>query len=194
MSNLTSYNKLDAQLEMGHVYRRDALLSFSKAVDRDLIILTNKGILEKIGSGLYYKPEVSRFGLLPPKEEDVVKEFLRDDEFLLYSWNQYNSLGLGLTQIYNNLIVYNHKRHGKFELGKIQFDFRRPTRGFPSEMSLEYLLIDLVNNLKELSEDTSLLKEKIKENLERFNKERIVTLAKKYGKITTQRYFKELIN
>lgn len=194
MSHLTSYSKLDAQLEMGHVYRRDTLVPFSKAVDRDLIILTSKGILEKIGAGLYYKPEVSRFGVLPPKEEVVVKEFLRDDEFLLYSWNQYNSLELGLTQIYNNLVVYNHKRHGKFELGKIQFDFKRPTKGFPSEMSLEYLLVDLVNNLEKLAEDTSLLREKIKENIERFNKEKILTLSKKYGKISTNRYFKELFH
>lgn len=194
MESTTSYSKLASQLEVGHVYRRDSLLPFSKAVDRDLIILTKNGILEKIGAGLYYRPEVSRWGTLPPKEEEVVKEFLRDDQYLIYSWNQYNLLGLGLTQIYNNLIVYNHKRHGKFELGKINFDFRRPSRGFPDEISKEFLLVDLVNNLDELAEDTSVLKAKIKENFVKFDQEKIRTMVKKYGKIATQRLFKEFIN
>ena len=51
-------------------------------------------------------------------------------------WNQYNALGLGLTQLYNRLIVYNHKRHGIFKLGNKTFDFRRPARGFPMKLRL----------------------------------------------------------
>ncbi|MES2615792.1 MAG: DUF6088 family protein [Bdellovibrionota bacterium] len=194
MESTTSYSKLAAQLKVGHVYRRDSLLPFSKAIDRDLILLAKNGILEKIAVGLYYRPEVSRWGTLPPKEEEVVKEFLRDSQFLIYSRNQYNLLGLGLTQIYNSLIVYNHKRHGKFELGKINFDFKRPSRGFPNEISKEFLLVDLVNNLNELAEDTSALKLKIKENFVKFDKEKICVLVKKYGKISTQRLFREFVN
>lgn len=192
MGRITSYSNLASRLEAGHVYRRDSLLTFSKALDRDLASLTKNGILEKIGAGLYYKPEASRWGMLPPKEHEIVREFLRDDQFLIYSWNQYNQLGLGLTQIYNNLIVYNYKRHGKFELGKINFDFKRPSRGFPEEISKEFLLIDLVNNLDQLTEDTSVLKSKIKENFSKFDQEQIRTIVKKYGKIATQRLFKEL--
>jgi hypothetical protein len=194
MRTLTSYENLETHLEPGHVYRREDLLLFSKAIDRDLNTLVEKGLLEKIGAGLYYKPELSRFGILPPKESDVIKSFLRDENFLMLSRNQYNLLGMGLTQIYNSLIVYNYKRHGKFNLGNIQFDFRRPARGFPESVSPEYLLVDLVNNMDELSEETNDIKEKIKDNIHNFDINKLMLYVKKYGKIFTQHLFKELID
>ena len=48
--------------------------------------------------------------MLPPKDNDLMSCFLRDDHFLLYSLNQYNSLGVGLTQVYNRVVVLNRKR------------------------------------------------------------------------------------
>jgi hypothetical protein len=57
-----SYKKLTSHLKAGRTYRREMLVPFSKAIDRDLMKLTQQGILEKVGSGLYYKPAISRFG------------------------------------------------------------------------------------------------------------------------------------
>lgn len=194
MLKTTSYDKLASVLELGHVYRRDMLAAFSKSIDRDLSILTSSGFLEKIGSGLYYRPNISRFGALPPKAEDIVKIFLRDEHFLLYSWNQYNSLGLGLTQIYNNFIVYNFKRFGKFEIANIKFDFRRPARGFPEKLTPEFLIVDLVNNLSELTEDVSMVKENITKNISHYNKDMMLSYATKYGKVSTQKFFRETLH
>lgn len=184
--------KLERTLRSGRVYRREMLLSSSKAVDRDLGRLVKAGKLQKLSGGLYYKPAKSQFGMLPPKEDDLVKRFLRDDSFLLYSWNKYNTLGVGLTQLYNRLVVLNHKRHGVFALGNKKFDFRRSNRGFPTKLTKEFLLVDLVNNLNELAEDTSLVKERILINLSRFDKNRLLRMAEKYGKVGTKHYFKEI--
>lgn len=189
-----SHDTLQSHLKAGNVYRRDMLASFSKAVDRDLISLVRAGILEKVSSGMYYRPAQSRFGTLPPKEHDLVRAFLRDNHFLLLSWNQYNMLGLGLTQLYNKLIVYNRKRHGKFLLGGRTFDFRRCARGFPKQLTPEFLLVDLINNLKELRESRELIQDKIQKNLTRFNINKLNKYAKEYGKIATQRFFKEISN
>lgn len=189
---MTSPRQLASHLKPGRVYRRDALLPFSKAIDRDLMSLTNTRVLEKLAAGLYYKPLTSRFGTLPPKDEELVKEFLRDDPFLLYSWNQYNSLGLGLTQLYNRIVVYNRKRHGLFKLGGKTFDFRRPSRGFPHKLTPEFLLVDLINNLNELGEDTELVKAQVKNNIHRFNVMKLALYLKKFGKVATKHFFKEL--
>lgn len=188
----TRYQKLTSHLKPGRVYRREALLPFSKAVDRDLITLANTGVLEKVAAGLYYKPTASRFGALPPKDEELVKQFLRDDPFLLYSWNQYNSLGLGLTQLYNCLVVYNRKRHGLFELGGKTFDFRRPARGFPNKLTAEFLLVDLMNNLSELAEDAEFIKAQVKNNIHRFNLKKLTQNVSQFGKIATKHFFKEI--
>ena len=187
----TSYKKLDSHLKAGRTYRREMLLPFSTAIDRDLIKLTKQGILEKVGGGLYYKPATSRFGNLPPRDEDLIKRFLRDDAFLLYSWNQYNSLGLGLTQLYNQLVVHNYKRHGLFQLAGKTFDFRRPARGFPKKITAEFLLVDLVNNLNDLAENTQAIKIKIKEKVAKFNHKKLAYYVKNYGKVATQHFFEE---
>jgi len=188
----TSYEKLYSLLESGHVYRREVLTSLSKAVDRDLMQLVQKGLLEKIAAGLYYKPAMSRFGPLPPSDEELIHNFLRDDSFLLYSWNDYNVLRLGLTQLYHRQVVYNRKRHGIFSLGSKSFSFRRPARGFPEKLSKEFLLVDLVNNLTELAEDTERVKASIKKNLSSFNQKKLAENVKKYAKVATLNFFKEI--
>lgn len=68
------------------------------------------------------------------------------------SLNAYNSLGVGTTQLYNNRIVYNHKRHGDFTLGNRTFSFKVKPH-FPKKVTIELLLIDMVNNLDQLAED-----------------------------------------
>jgi len=193
MNTITS-KKFASHLRAGRVYRRDDLSSFSKAVDRDLSVLTHSGYLEKVAAGLYYMPAKSRFGVLPPKDRDLVKGFLKEDTFLLYSWNQYNALGLGLTQLYNQPVVYNHKRHGLFKLGNKTFDFRRSSRGFPHKLTREFLLVDVVNNLNELAEDRDSVKVKIKKALNKFDLKKLTYYSKKYGKLGTKRFFESLIH
>ncbi len=127
-----------------------------------------------------------------PNDDDLVKVFLRDDQYLLFSWNDYNALGLGLTQLYNRMVVYNYKRYCKCELDGRNFDFRRPTRGFPTKLTKEYLLVDLVNNLKLLAEDSDAVKAVIKRRFTTFDKSKVLQLAKQYGKVSTNRFFKEL--
>lgn len=188
-----SHEKLSSHLKSGYVYRREDLLPFSKAVDRDLSKLLGSK-LEKVGAGLYYSPATSRFGRLPPDDEKLVAAFLRNDPFLLYSWNQYNSLGLGSTQLYNRMTVYNRKRHGEFTLGGKTFDFRRPTRGFPTQLSREFLLVDLLNNLKELDEDLEMVKRQVVNKLSQFNAKKLLQLAKQYGKVATSRFLQQHIH
>lgn len=188
-----SFEKLAHQLKPGHVYRRDTLALYSKAVDRDLMQLTAKGLLDKLAPGLYYVPKKSRFGSLPPDDKVLVKVFLRNGDFSLLSWNDYNSLGLGLTQLYNHTVVYNHKRHGVFKLGDKELDFRRLICGFPKKLTPAFLVVNLLNNLNELAdENVETLKTKIKNNLSTDLLKQAASCAKKYGKVATKKFFMEL--
>jgi len=187
-----SHEKLAAFLRAGQVYRREKLILHSNAIDRDLSRLVSDGALEKVGAGLYYKPKVSRFGKLPPSHQQLVRSFLRDEHFLIYSWNEYNSLGLGLTQLYHHVIVYNYKRHGVFKFNKTTFNFRHAARGFPKTLTREFLLVDLVNNMKELTEDTEHLKTRIRNFFHQFDNKKVLKYASLYGKVTTQQFFQQL--
>ncbi|GFO67799.1 hypothetical protein GMLC_13780 [Geomonas limicola] len=139
-------------LEPGGVYRRSDLARAVKGVDRELIKLVNAKRPEKVGRGLYHFPRHSRFGSLPPDPEKLVKAFLRDNHFLVISPNDFNCLGVGTTQLYNCLWVYNRKRSGSFEIGGQVFVLFRK-RHFPDKASVEFLLVTLIDNLNNLAEN-----------------------------------------
>jgi hypothetical protein len=77
----TALGRLRSLLKKGHVYRREDLLGDSNAVDRHLKQLVNAGDLEKLAQGLYYVPKSSAFGRVPPKDDELVEAFLKDENF-----------------------------------------------------------------------------------------------------------------
>lgn len=179
------------KLVAGTLYRRSELEQFSTSVDRHIHQLVNDGTLKKVGPGLYLRPEKSKWGESPVDDKSLVTSFLKDDRFLLFSYNSYNGLGLGSTQLYNNTVVYNHKRHGKFKLGNRTYDFRiKPN--FPEEFTKENLLVDMLNNLSELAEDEEKILLNIRKKLSSFNRRELKNSAKLYGKVKTKKLVKEL--
>ena len=149
---MSALAELKRRLRPGQVYRRKDLARWSNAVDRHLRELVRKGRLEKVGSGLYMTPRKSRFGTVPANAKKLVKTFLGDDRFLLVSPSAFNGLGVGTSQLYNEPVVYNRKRHGRFKLDGRMFDFRMRA-SVPSKLGEEVLLVALLHNLDRLPED-----------------------------------------
>lgn len=181
------------ELKAGHVYRREDLARLSNAVDRHLRELVSMGKLQKLAQGLYHAPKQSNFGPLPPADDQVVKGFLRDKEFLVFSPSSYNAVGLGTTQLYNQTLVYNHKRHGVFRLGNRQFDFRVKPR-FPKKLTREFLYVDLLNNLEELAEDRNVVLSRARSKLPSFNLDHLQVAVESYGNMATRKRFREWVN
>jgi len=84
-----------------------------------------EGTIEKLFRGIYYVPSQSVFGKVPADEQKLVKAFLKDHRFVIVSFNDYNALGVGTTQLYKERRVYNHNRQGDFKLGNRTFRFIR---------------------------------------------------------------------
>lgn len=185
-TKLSALDVVRRSLKPGRVYRREDLARVSNAVDRHLRELVGVGHLRKLAPGLYYSPRHSAFGPLPPEDHDLVRSFLRDDEFLVFSPSVYNSVGLGTTQLYNQTLVYNHKRHGLFKLGNRQFDFRvKPC--FPSRLSPEFLFVDLLNNLNDLAEDHGAVWERALSRMQDFDARALKQVLSRYGKVATRK-------
>jgi hypothetical protein len=178
--------ELKRHLKRGQVYRRADLSPWSKSVDRHLEALVKDGTLQKLSQGLYHYPQLSAFGKTPPEEKVLVRRFLKDDRFLLTSLNAYNALGVGTTQLYNQKMVYNHKRHGDFTLGGMTFSFRVKPH-FPAKATPEFLLVDLVNNLEQLAEDPTMVLEKVKSKASSMDKKKLLSSVKEYGSARTKK-------
>ena len=185
-------NQLNQYINQGDVYRRSDLEYYSNSIDRHLAELTSEGILIKVSQGLYYAPRKSKFGVVPPDENALIERFLKDEDFLLVSPNAYNSLGFGLTQLYNITWVYNHKRKGIVELNGKQFEFKLKT-SFPKAVSKEFLLVDLLNHLELLAEDQAAVLNKLPSKLEEYHLNELMKITQQYGSGKTKRLLKSLI-
>jgi len=182
-----------SQLSVGEVYSWDDLKEYSKSPGRDVKRLLDEGLLKKVGPGLYLLPKKSRYGLLPATEQQLVSAFLKTNEFLLFSPNLYNSLGVGLTQLKNEMTVYNNKRHEKVRLSRRSFNFKRPNNGFPKKLTKEFLLVDLMNNLNSVGESPNELREKVTRKVlsGEFDKKLLLSLSNQCGKVGTRKYFNQ---
>jgi hypothetical protein len=185
---MTKLEQLKRHLKPGQVYRREDLKRWSTSVDRHLRELVGSGVLRKLSGGLYAYPKKTVFGEAPAPDREVVSAFLKDDLFLLASPNAYNSLGVGTTQLYDKTVVYNHKRHGDFQLGGRKFAFRVKPR-FPKSLTKEFLLVDLVNNLDQLAEAKSEVLERVRERAAETDAARLRRAVRNYGNERTKKFF-----
>jgi hypothetical protein len=183
---------LKKNLKQGEVYRRADLQMWSTAVDRHLQELIKEGVLEKLSGGLYYVPTPSAFGKAPADENELIRAFLKDDRFVITSPNDYNMLGLGTTQLYNMRKVYNYKRHGEFKLGNRTFQFVRK-QFVPEKISKEFLLVDMVNNFKNLAEYQPALMENVFKKSKEMNSKELRELVRNFGTVGTKKIFASIL-
>lgn len=184
--------ELKKHLKRGQVYRRDDLAKWSKSVDRHLDALVEEDTLQKLSQGLYYYPKLSAFGKTPPEEDVLIRSFLKDGRFLVTSPSSYNSLGVGTTQLYNERTVYNHKRHGEFKLGNRKFSFRMKPH-FPSKVTKEFLIVDLLNNLESLAEDPAEVLKNVALKVRTMDTRKLKRDVSKYGNAKTKKILAPLI-
>ena len=179
------------RLRPGQVYRRSDLAKWSRSVDRHLAQLVADNTLVKLQQGVYLRPKQSRFGKVPADPVKLVKAFLKEDDFLLTSPNDYNALGVGTTQLYNFQVVYNHKRHGRFKLGGQTFDFRVRPR-YPKKVTREFLLVDMLNNLETLAEDRNEVLQRVKMKLPGMDPKRFRSTVKRFAKLSAKKLLERL--
>ncbi len=189
---MNSLQNIKSHLEPGLVYRRADLMKWSKAVDRHLLLLQKDKSLRKLSGGLYYCPKKSTFGETPPSERELVEAFLKESRFLIFSSDVYNGLGVGTTQLYNETLVYNHKRHGNFKLGNRTYKFVIKHH-FPETLSETFLYVDLVNNITHLAEDRDHILKLVASRAKEMNEDELRSAVEAYGGVRAKKFFFQVI-
>lgn len=183
---MSKLDDLKSHLKKGNIYKREELQKWSSSVDRHLSELIDEGILKKVGPGLYHFPKKNAFGFEPPADQLLIKKFLDNDNFLITSFNSFNALGLGTTQLYNRQIVYNHLRSGDIKLGNKLFSFRKKS-AFPQKPTKEFLVVDLINNLDALAEDQPKILEKTLKKATELDQSSLAYAVEKYATPKTRK-------
>ena len=183
---MSALTELKRHLRPGQVYRRKDLARWSNAVDRHVQQLLDEGRLEKVSAGVYMAPRKTRFGAAPAKTEKLLASFLGDDRFLVVSPSAFNGLGVGTTQLHNEPVVYNHKRHGRFTLDGRVYDFRMRS-SVPKRLSKEVLLVDLLHNLDRLPEDQTAVLPRALDKAREMDRGRLARAVREFGSARAER-------
>lgn len=189
---MSALDKVKKHIMPGRTYRRSDLAELSSNVDRHLQSLVSEGLLKKLSTGLYSAPKTTAFGDSPPEEESLLKTFLKDDHFVVYSPSQFNTLGLGSTQLYNTRVVFNRKRSGEMVVGGRAYTFKL-WREAPKTLSTEFLVVEFLNRLNELAEDRNSLLENLRMKLGQMDTSKLNRAAKRFGTISAQKKLKGLL-
>ncbi len=188
---MSKADELKKHLQPGQVYRRSDLAKCSKAVDRNMQQLVKQGELQKLSGGVYYCPQTTAFGNVPPEDAALVRAFLKDDHFYIASLNSYNALGVGTTQLYNEKLVYNYRRDGQHTLNGRHFYFLKRPR-FPAESTQEFLLVDLVNNIHRLDEDKERLLRNVAAKARSMDQAQLMKTVDLYAGSRARSFFEKL--
>ncbi|MEI6791261.1 MAG: hypothetical protein WCK42_08785 [Myxococcaceae bacterium] len=193
MRSSQTLEQMAATLIPGQVYRRADFVDMSSNVDRHLTELLANGQLRKLCQGLYSAPRSTPFGEALPNENSLLRAFLKDDHFVVYSQGQFNVLGLGTTQLYNERLVFNRKRVGKFTLGGRAYTFLR-WREAPKALTAEFLVVQLLNRLDYLAEDHDQVLKRLGEKLTQFNTRKLMHASSHYGTLSTQKRLRNMMH
>ena len=173
-------------LQPGRVYRTYELRHWGSNPTRLARRLVQEGKLYEAAHGLYYVPTPSRFGLVPPSDEELLRAFLGGSPFLLTGPPYWNALGLGATALFAVTLVYNTRRTGKFMLAGRYYLLRRVC--FPARPFAEWYIIDLLENHEMAGIALSDLRQGLLTTLRQglWNCERLCEMANTYGTRATQ--------
>lgn len=173
-------------LEPGRVYRTRDLAVWSANAPRLAKRLVQEGALVQLAHGLFARPKQSRFGAVPPGDEEIMRAFLDGTPFVFTGPERWNALGLGTTAVFAAPLVYNTKRSGTFVLGGRRFVLRRVA--FPESPTPEWFVIDLIEHADQAGASRPELGAALARALARraFDRDRLREMARRYGTKATQ--------
>jgi len=172
-------------LEPGRVYRTRDLAAWSANPPRLAKRLVDQGELVPLAHGLFARPKQSRFGPVPPLDEEIMRAFLDGGPFVFTGPERWNVLGLGTTAVFALPLVYNTKRSGTFTFGNRRFVLRRVA--FPENPPTEWFVVDLFEHADQAAASPDKIAQVLARALarDRFDRDRLREMAKRYGSRAT---------
>lgn len=118
-------------------------------ISRLLSELAEKGVLSRLAKGIYFKPQVTKFGVLKPEIQELVKAIARRDnaQVLPTGETAANMLGLS-TQVPMNYVYLTSGSARRIDLGKKTVTFKRCVpKNFSCRNELLAILIQAMKSI-----------------------------------------------
>ncbi len=180
-------------LTPGRVYRTADLKRWGANPTRLAEQLVATGKLRKLRHGLYYRPQRSKWGVVPPARDEVLRAVLKDTPFVVTGSGAWNALGLGATAVFATPLVYNSRLSVEATIDAFRFAFRRVR--FPLAMNTEWYVVDLIQNREMAGLDIETLRQALRPAVRdgRFDAVRLQQMAAEYGTRETQALVRDTV-
>ncbi|MHC1778113.1 MAG: DUF6088 family protein [Lentimicrobium sp.] len=119
--------------------------SAAKALER----LQKKGEIKKVSKGLFYKPEISVFGILPPNYDSILQNYLYEGNKrtgYVTGYALYNQLNLTTQMAFSTKIATNRNRK-KINIGWLKTS---SVRAYVEVTDENYSLLGILDALKDI--------------------------------------------
>ena len=147
--------------------------------------LVKKGTVQRASTGLFYKPKKTAFGVLKPKEEELLKPYLFEGNnrtAYVTGPSLYNRLGL-TTQISNNIKVASRNKRVIARIGNLKIS---PVKSYVDVTNDNYYLLEILDALKDFK--------KIPDRDQQLTITRLTAIIKELKDTETQRLVKYALN
>ena len=86
------------------------------------------GSITRIAKGIYCRPKASKFGTIPPSENEIVRSFTENDQGVVVGYSLYNAMKLTTqvpkrVSVYSSLIEEQHRQIGNIVLHQCNMKF-----------------------------------------------------------------------
>lgn len=116
----------------------------AKAIER----LIKKGIIKRVSTGVFYKPKQSAFGELKPREEELLKPYLFENQkrtAYITGGSLYNRMGL-TTQVPKTIKVASKAKRVTTKIGNT---YVKPVKSYVSVTNENYHHLEILDALKD---------------------------------------------
>lgn len=179
-----------SRLYKKELYNQISEAAFYKTLER----MCQSGKLVKIAKGTYYLPKVSKYGIVPPSEKEIISSFTKNGTGTIVGYSLYNALNL-TTQVAKSIDIMSSsieaftKKIRNITIHQVQIDYSESVKNIIHglEVLQNYYNIQDINNISFLAYT--------KELAEQYNEEvfeRVISTIK-YKKATIA-FFKEILN
>ena len=108
----------------GRVYRERLSNEMNEAAYYQMLSrMCKAGSIIRIAKGIYCRPKTSKFGTIPPSENEIVRSFTENDQGVVVGYSMYNALKLTTqvpkrVSVYSSLIEEQHRQIGNVVLNQ----------------------------------------------------------------------------
>lgn len=127
--------------------KSDEYAATAKTLER----LIKKGVLKRVSTGVFYKPKQTVFGELKPKEEELLKNYLfENDKRIAYitGVSLYNRLGL-TTQIPKVIKIASRDKRIFASIGNLK---GKPVKSYIDVSDKNYYVLEILDALKDFKQ------------------------------------------